>query len=179
MKAINYMQNASEVATSNSEAIKSIYEVSLKAAQQCAELNAGLVQSFVDNMQKLGQTSDADARMKTQAQLFERGGQYVQELTDVFSNTLPEIARLNSQRMNTVMELMAEQAQQQASAKAKSEGMANLNELMRSNIFNPVAAYENMFKMTREMFDSSLKSISPTGMDKAVARTASEAKKAA
>ncbi len=179
MKAINYMQNASEVATSNSEAIKSIYEVSLKAAQQYTELNAGLIQSFVDNMQKLGQSSDADARMKTQAQLFERGGDYFRDLTDVFSNTVPEIARLNAQRMNTVMELMAEQAQQQASAKAKSDGMANLNELMRSNIFNPVAAYENMFKMTREMFDSSLKAVGQAPAAKAVARAESEAKKAA
>ncbi len=179
MKSINYMNSVSEVANANGEAIKSMYMLSLEAAQKLGELNGEMVRSFVDNVQKIGATSDAEERVKVQAQLFERSSDYFRELTDVFSSTMPEIGRLNAQRMNAVMDMMAEQAQQLSAAKRKSERSADMAELMKSSFFNPAVAYENMFNMTQQLFDSSLQAVGQKPAGKAVARASEEGKKAA
>ena len=177
MKSNNYMLNVSEMANANSEAIKSMFDVSLKAAQQLGELNGDFVRSFVDTARTAGVSGDIDQRMQAQAKLFERSNEYFRDVTDVISNSVPEIGRLNVQRMNAVMDMMAEQTQQFSAAKPK--GVPDMAEMMKSSFFDPTAAVENMFNMTREIFDASLGAAARTSSAKAVARTSGESKKAA
>ena len=179
MKSINYMQNVSEVANANSEAITSMFEISLRAAQQLGELNGDFVKAFVNTARTTGVSGDIDQRMQAQAKLFERSNEYFRDLTDVISNAAPEIARLNAQRMESVMDLMAEQAKQFSSV--KQNGGSNMAELMKTSFFNPTAAYESMFNMTREMLDSSLGAVAKasSATKSVTTRTSGESKRAA
>lgn len=176
MSTTNYMQRASEVANANGEAIKSMFEVSLKAAQQLGELNGDLVKSFATTARNVGVSGDINASMQAQAKMFERSSEYFRDLTDVFTNTVPEIGRLNAERMNAVMDMMAEQTQQLSST--KQNGVPDMAALMKSSFFDPTAAYERMFNMTREILDSSLNAVATTS-GKGVARSNGANKKAA
>ena len=139
-----------------------------------ATLQSG--KSFVTTARSAGVAGDINERIEAQAKMVERSNEYFRDLTDVFTNTMPEIGRLNAERMNAMMDMMAEQTQQFSAA--KSSRVPDMAALMKSSFFDPTAAYENMFNMTREILDSSLNAVAKTP-GKAVARANGEHTKAA
>jgi len=154
MNSISYIEKASEAATANGEAFKSMFEISLGATQKLFELNGELVRSFV---QRDG-SSSGDFDFRNQIDLhkrhLERTSEYLRDINDICLSTQAEITKLNTQRADIVMKTLSTQLDELA--KTNPLDATGFSEMLKSTFAKTGTTYEEMINTARELTESSL-----------------------
>lgn len=180
MNTIDYMQKFTQAASDNSEAFKSIFDLSLRATQQMVALNGNFVRNFAGAAADPAKLLDFDAQVSAQAQRLERSTEYLRDMNELCINTQAEIVRQSTQRMREVMDESAEQFASVFSA--DRFGGSDFAELMRANFHNAGEAFERMLNASREVTESNLAAtmtaLQPTAVPVA-RKAANSARKAA
>jgi len=154
MNSISYLEKASEAATANGEAFKTMFEVSLGATQKLFELNGELVRSFV---QRDG-SSPADFDFRNQIDLhkrhLERTSEYLRDVNDICLSTQAEITKLNTQHADNVIKTISSQLDELA--KTNPLDATAFSEMLKSTFAKTGGSYEELINTARELTESSL-----------------------
>lgn len=154
MNTIDYMQKFTQAASDNGEALKSIFDLSLRATQQMVALNGDFVRTFSGAGAESANVLDFDAQVSAQAQRLERSTEYFRDMNELCINTQAEIVRQSTQRMREVMD---EAAEQFASVfRADRFDGADFAEMMSANLRTAGEAFERMLNTSREVSESNL-----------------------
>ncbi|MCB1951338.1 hypothetical protein [Denitromonas sp.] len=160
MNAITYMQKITEVAQENSQAAKSILEISLQAVRDLGALNEDFVHSVVSEAKIPLSAEELKTQSRLHAERFEKGSDYVRSIGDVFMKTQAEISKLEIQRMETLARNMSAQFQQLIPA--QNHDATRLTEMLKEHFDNASSAYESMFSMWRDALNVGVNTVTPS-----------------
>ncbi len=152
MNSIHYMQKITEAATSNGAVFKSVFDLSLRAAQQVATRNHEFVRALAGVEADPSHRFDLDAGMDAQRQYVEHAADYFRDVSEICATTQVEITRQNAQGMSEAVERMAEQFGTLFRA-GQFDG-AGITEMMQESLRSVGAAYERMLGTSLEFTQS-------------------------
>lgn len=154
MNAIVNLQKVTEAASANGEAIKSVFDVSLKAGQEAFALNEAFLNSLVADAEAPS-AFDLERHCGLQTARMERTSAYLSEMGELCVRTQSEIARLNAEHFDKSMRTMLAQFGNVFDP-ANAMGSPVMAEMLRAYSSSAGSAYENLLNATREFTESSL-----------------------
>ncbi|KAB2970288.1 phasin family protein [Zoogloea sp.] len=171
MSSINHLQKIAESATANGAVFKSIYEISLNAAEKIFSRNCELAREFTEAVAHRKDGLDFGDLAGVYAQYFERSGGYLSEIGAICSSTQAEVFKVGT--------LSAEEIAKKFIA--QFEGMLQLHpvddsrfsEWLMSALSTAGTAYGKIVDTSRQITESSL--VVATHLGHAAANTASKA----
>ena len=154
MNAIFNLQKATEAASANGDAFKSVFDVSLKAAQDAFALNEAFLRSFAST-DEAPSAFDFERSLGAQTERMERTSAYLSEMGELCVRTQSEIGRLNAEHFEKSVRTMFAQFGN-AFDPAGAAGSPVVAEMLRAYTSSAGSAFENMLGAAREITESSL-----------------------
>lgn len=155
------LQKFAEAASSNSDAFKSIYDVTLAAAQQVFSLNSDLVRSFSDGQTFCRSGLDFRDQTITQTQVLERYSEYFRDLTDILTRTQVEVFKLGSQNADEVIKILS--ADLDTLFKSFPADSSRYAEMLKTALSTATSTYEKFVDTSRQLTESGLLAASQAG----------------
>lgn len=154
MTTDTYIQKASDAAAVNRNALTSMLDISLGATQKLLELNGEFVLSLARSDGAMKGDFDFNNPVGLQAQRLERTTEYLRDLNDICLSAQSEIAKLNTQQAENLMQVITTQLD--AFAKTDPRNTAAFSEMLKTAFSKTETTYEEMINTTRELTESSL-----------------------
>lgn len=161
MSSTMNLQKFAEAASANSDAFKSIYDLTLSATQQVFSLNSDLIRSFTESQAFPKNAADFREQASAQAQNFERFSEYFRNVTDIFTKTQVEVFKLGSQNAEEVAKILS--ADLETLFKSFPVDSSRFAEVLTSALSSATTTYEKFVDTSRQFTESSLLAATQAG----------------
>lgn len=154
MNALAKLQRVAEAASTNGDAVKSIYDLTLKTTQQLFALNNDYFRSCVEGCTTPENGAGTQELMSAYAQGLERASAYFRDASDICSKAQVEIFKASSLSADEAAKFFF--AEIETLLQASSADQSRYFEVLKSAFSSASSTCEKIIDTSRQMTESSL-----------------------